>query len=485
MHLGIDLGTSAVKAVLTGMDGALLAQASAPVPSSFPRPLWSEQNPEEWWRATGQALAGLGTDLSHVRGIGLSGQMHGAVLLDGADRVLRPAILWNDGRCAAECDVLEAAGVRAATGNLAMPGFTAPKLLWVRHHEPNIFAATRRVLLPKDWLRLRMTGEAITDMSDAAGTLWLDVGARRWSEAMLAATGLSPTHMPALVEGTAPAGRLRAEVAAAWGLPAGIPIAGGAGDQAAGAAALGCVRPGQGFVALGTSAVLFVCDAGFLPDPDRTVHAFCHCVPGVWHRMTVSLSGASALAWITRATGAANEAALLAEMEHSTEPPPIFLPHLTGERTPHNDPGAEAAFVGLRAAHGRGDLARAVLEGVAFTLAEGMEVLAACGAPVAPLVAISGGARSPAWMRLVAAALDLPVATVHGGEVGSALGAARLARVAAGDGTAEEVFTPLPVAAVHEPDPRLQEALAPRRAVHRALYAALRPLRPAAGLAGS
>lgn len=485
MHLGIDLGTSAVKAVLTGMDGALLAQASAPVPSSFPRPLWSEQNPEDWWRATGQAVAGLDRDLSRVRGIGLSGQMHGAVLLDGADRVLRPAILWNDGRCAAECTVLEAAGVRAATGNLAMPGFTAPKLLWVRHHEPEIFGATRRVLLPKDWLRLCMTGEAITDMSDAAGTLWLDVGARRWSEAMLAATGLSLRHMPALAEGTAPAGRLRAEVAAAWGLPPGIPIAGGAGDQAAGAAALGCVRPGQGFVALGTSAVLFVCDAGFLPDPDRTVHAFCHCVPDVWHRMTVSLSGASALAWITRATGAANEAALLAEMELSTEAPPVFLPHLTGERTPHNDPGAEAAFVGLRAAHGRGDLARAVLEGVAFTLAEGMAVLAARGAPVAPLVAISGGARSPAWMRLVAAALDLPVATVHGGEVGSALGAARLARIAAGDGSAEEVFTPLPVAAVHEPDPRLQEALAPRRAVHRALYAALRPLRPAAILAGS
>jgi xylulokinase len=358
-----------------------------------------------------------------------------------------------------------------------MPGFTAPKLLWVRAHEPATFAATRRVLLPKDWLRLRMTGEAITDMSDAAGTLWLDVGARRWSGAMLAATGLSLSHMPALVEGTAPAGRLRAEVAAAWGLPPGIPVAGGAGDQAAGAAALGCVRPGQGFVALGTSAVLFVCDAGFLPDPDRTVHAFCHCVPDVWHRMTVSLSGASALAWITRATGAASEAALLAEMEASTLPPPVFLPHLTGERTPHNDPAAEAAFIGLRAAHGRADLARAVLEGVAFTLAEGLEVLAARGAPAAPLVAIGGGARSPSWLRLVAAALDLPVATVQGGEVGSALGAARLARVAAGDGAAEEVFAPLPVAAVHAPDPLLQEALAPRRAVHQALYAALRPVR--------
>lgn len=479
MHLGIDIGTSAVKAVLTGMDGALLAQAAAPVPSAHPHPLWSEQSPKDWWTATAAAIAALGHDLHRVRAIGLSGQMHGAVLLDRAGQILRPAILWNDGRCALECAELETIEprARAITGNLAMPGFTAPKLLWVRRHEPDIFAATSRILLPKDWLRLRMTGDAITDMSDAAGTLWLDVARRAWSPEMLAATGLTPAHMPALVEGTQPAGRLRPAIAEAWGLPPNIPIAGGAGDQAAGAAALGCVHPGDGFVALGTSAVLFVADAAYLPDPDRTVHAFCHCVPDVWHRMTVSLSGASALAWIARATGAASEAALLAEMAQTTQPPPVFLPHLTGERTPHNDPEATAAFAGLRASHTRADLARAVLEGVAFTLAEGMAVLAASGAPNAPLVAIGGGARSPDWLRMLATALNTDIATVHGSEVGSALGAARLARIAAGDGDITSAFSKLPITATHPPDPALRDQWANRQTLHRRLYPALRAIR--------
>lgn len=474
MHLGIDLGTSAVKTVLTGPRGELLAQASAPVPTATPAPLHSEQDPEDWWRATTATLETLRRthDLGRVRGIGLSGQMHGAVLLDRADQVLCPAILWNDGRSAAQGAVLDRLA-RQATGNLAMPGFTAPKLLWVRRHAPAVFDRVARVLLPKDWLRLRMTGEAITDMSDAAGTLWLDVGARRWSAEMLAATHLSVDHMPALVEGTALAGRLRPDIAAEWGLPGGIPVAGGAGDQAAGAAAIGCVRPGQGFVSLGTSAVLFVSDAGFLPDPDRTVHAFCHCVPATWHRMTVSLSGASALGWVTRATGAASEAALLEEMERTADPPPVFLPHLTGERTPHNDPHATAAFVGLRSTHGRGDLCRAVLEGVGFSVAEGLRLLATRGAPVGPITAIGGGTRSDAWMRILAAAMNIPVQTVAGSDVGSALGAARLARVAAGDGGLEEVFTPLPATAIWEPDPSLRERLLPRQAVFDRLYQAL------------
>ncbi len=478
MHLGIDLGTSAVKSVLTVYDGALVAQASAPVPIAHPAPLHSEQNPEDWWRAVGDSLATLSRthDLRHVRGIGLSGQMHGAVLLDHADRVLRPAILWNDGRCGAECQELDALA-RRITGNLAMPGFTAPKLLWVRRHEPDLFDRTTRVLLPKDWLRLRMTGEAITDMSDAAGTLWLDVGARRWSQAMLDATHLTRSHMPALVEGTEVAGRLRSDIAAAWGLTPNIPVAGGAGDQAAGAAAIGCVRPGQSFVSLGTSAVLFVADAGFLPDPDRTVHAFCHCLPGTWHRMTVSLSGASALAWITRATGASGEAALLAEMEQSVDDPPVFLPHLTGERTPHNDPHATAAFAGLRSVHGRGDLCRAVLEGVGFGVAEALGLLATRGAPDGPITAISGGSRSPAWMRILAAATGVPIQTVEGSDVGSALGAARLARVAAGDGEIGDVMRDLPVTAVFEPDAGLRNAMAPRQALHGRLYDALRAIR--------
>ncbi len=279
MYIGIDLGTSGVKAVLTDADGGVLATASAPLTVSRPHHLWSEQDPDDWWVAADRAVTGLKvtTDLSEVRGIGLSGQMHGAVLLDRADRVLRPAILWNDGRAAAECQALERRepSTRTITGNRAMPGFTAPKLLWIRDHEPELFADVARVLLPKDWLRLVMTGDAVSEMSDAAGTLWLDVGARRWSPAMLAATDLDTRHMPRLVEGTEPSGLLRQELASRWGISRRCVVAGGAGDNAAGAAGIGCVRPGQGFVSLGTSGVVFVCDDRFLPDPERTVHAFC------------------------------------------------------------------------------------------------------------------------------------------------------------------------------------------------------------------
>ena len=482
MYLGLDLGTSGVKAVLTDAAGAVLAQATAPLAVASPRPLWSEQAPADWWRAARGAIGELrrAHALGGVRGIGLSGQMHGAVLLDGADRVLRPAILWNDGRSETECTELEAAEPRsrAITGNLAMPGFTAPKLLWVARHEPDIFAATRRVLLPKDWLRLRMTGEAIADMSDAAGTLWLDVGNRRWSPEMLAATGLDRAAMPALVEGTAQAGRLRQEIAAEWGLPAGCIVAGGAGDNAAGAIGIGCVAPGQAFLSLGTSGVVFVADAGFLPDPARAVHAFCHCLPGTWHRMSVMLAAAAALAWITRATGAGGEAALLAETEAKGADIGrlVFLPYLAGERTPHNDAGASGGFFGLTQLHERADLARAVLEGVAFALADGLDVLELSGERSGSLTAIGGGARSALWLRIIAAALGRPLVQVQGGEIGPALGAARLARIARGDATVAEACETPPILAEHLPDSALAERLAPRRALFRALYPALKAL---------
>jgi xylulokinase len=480
MHLGLDLGTSGVKAVLAGAGGQVLGQATAPLTVANPHPLWSEQDPEAWWDATLAALAVLRErhDLSAVRGLGIAGQMHGAVLLDGADAVLRPAILWNDGRSFAECRELEDAEprTRAITGNLAMPGFTAPKVLWVRRHEPEVFARTRRVLLPKDWLRLRLTGEAVSEMSDAAGTLWLDVAARRWSPEMLAATGLATSHMPRLVEGTEISGTLRAEAAARLGLPAGIAVAGGAGDNAGGAAGIGCVAPGDAFVSLGTSGVVFVSDPGFLPDPERAVHAFCHCIPGTWHRMSVILSAAASLAWLARATGA-SEAALLAEMEAEgleARGRVVFLPYLSGERTPHNDAAAAGTFFGLDGATGRADLTRAVLEGVAFALADGLDALEARGARIPALTAIGGGARSAAWLRFLAAALDRPILAVTGGEVGPALGAARLARIACGDGTVQEVCTKPPVAATHDPEPALAAALAPRRAIYRRLYPALR-----------
>jgi xylulokinase len=299
MYLGVDIGTSAVKAVLTAEDGSVAASASAPLTVDRPRPLWSEQEPEAWWTATKAAVAALpAPERAVVRAVGLSGQMHGAVLLDAADRVLRPAILWNDGRAGAECAELEAAEPRsrAITGNLAMPGFTAPKLLWLRRHEPEVFAAVARVLLPKDYVRLRLTGENASDLSDSAGTLWLDVGARRWSEPMLAACGLSEPQMPRLVEGSEPAGVLRAEVAAELGLPR-VPVAGGGGDNAAGAVGVGAISPGQGFVSLGTSGVLFLAGDRFSPNSARASTRSAMPCLGAGHQMAVILSAASALDW--------------------------------------------------------------------------------------------------------------------------------------------------------------------------------------------
>jgi xylulokinase len=479
-YLGIDLGTSGVKAVLMGATGEVLDQAQAPLAISKPFPLWSEQDPRDWWEAATRAVAALRArrDLSAVRGIGLSGQMHGAVLLDEADRVLRPAILWNDGRSGAECRFLEAAAPRgrAITGNLAMPGFTAPKLLWVRAHEPDIFAATRRVLLPKDWLRLKLTGEAVAEMSDAAGTLWLDVGNRRWSPEMLAATGLTEAHMPRLIEGTEVSGRLRPEVARDWGLPPGIIIAGGAGDNAAGAVGIGCITPGQAFVSLGTSGVVFVADAGFLPQPERGVHAFCHCLPATWHRMSVILSAAASLSWVAGATGAASEAALLSEVEQAGASPGgrlVFLPYLSGERTPYNDPAASGVFFGLTSSTTGADLGRAVLEGVAFALTDGLDALEAAGSRIDRLTAIGGGARSAFWLRILATAFDRPIMAIRGGEVGPALGAARLAQIADG-GQPEQVCTVPPIIAEIVPDPALRAMLLPRLQLYRRLYPALR-----------
>ncbi len=316
--LGIDVGTSAVKALVLDEDGVVRDTASATLEVSRPQPLWSEQDPDDWWTAVDTAVGALASrgHTKEIRAVGLSGQMHGATVLGVDDRPLRPAILWNDGRSAAACRELEAAEPesRRITGNLAMPGFTAPKLLWLRAHEPELFARVRRVLLPKDYVRLRMTGESATDCSDAAGTLWLDVGARRWSEAMLAACGLPPETMPTLVEGPEATGRLRPEVAARWGMQS-VSVAGGAGDQAAGAIGAGVIAPGAASLSLGTSGVLFVADDRFRPNPERAMHAFCHALPELWHEMSVILSAASCLSWISRATGSGDEASLLAEIE--------------------------------------------------------------------------------------------------------------------------------------------------------------------------
>ena len=484
MYLGIDLGTSGVKAVLVDEDQKVVDQATAGLEVSRPQPLWSEQDPAHWWQATRDAMAELkerqATALSGVRGIGLSGQMHGATLLNGDDRVLRPAILWNDGRSGPQCAELEAREPRSRqiTGNLVMPGFTAPKILWMAENEPDTYRQIAKVLLPKDYLRLCMTGVYASDMSDAAGTLWMDVAARRWSNAMLAACGLGATNMPELFEGSAPTGTLLPEVADEWGVPKEAVVAGGAGDNAAGAVGVGVIAPGQAFLSLGTSGVLFVANDGFAPNPEKAVHAFCHSIPGVWHQMSVILSAAACLSWVTQATNGNNEAAMLAEAGAADRDTGelLFLPYLSGERSPHNDPKAMGVFFGLTHAAERADLVRAVLEGVAFALADGQDALVAAGTTIQEMSVIGGGARSPFWGRLLAAILNRPLVYHRGGDLGPAFGAARLGRLAATGEPPQDVCVQPPVEQTVQPNARLAEQYAAKHEKYRELYQTLKPL---------
>lgn len=479
MFLGIDLGTSEVKVLLLDEAGAIVATAGSALEVQHPRPLWSEQDPADWWRATEGAVATLRAErpreFAAVRGIGLSGQMHGAVLLDRANRVLRPAILWNDGRSHAECDDLtrRAPMLHAVAGNLAMPGFTAPKLLWVQRHEPDIFARTDGVLLPKDYLRLCLTGERVGDPSDAAGTLWLDVARRDWSDELLDACGLDRARMPRLVESSAPSGVLRSEIARAWGLGSEVVVAGGAGDNAASAIGMGAIEPGDGFISLGTSGVLFVANDRFRPNPASAVHAFCHALPGRWHQMSVMLSAASCLRWFSRLSGDAGEAALVQEAgmlsAEARAQAPIFLPYLAGERTPHNDPFATGSFIGLRHETTRAACTYAVLEGVAFGLADGLDALRSTGTEVTRLSLLGGGARSSLWSQLIADVLGVPCDEHAGAPAGAALGAARLGWLAVG-GEPAGVCTRPPVSRVYEPDRGQGEAARSRLSNFRSIY---------------
>jgi len=474
MYLGLDIGTSGVKAVVLDEDGAPVGQGSAPLSVSRPHGLWSEQDPDDWWTATSAAVQAIEPALRRrVRAVGLAGQMHGATLLGADHSPLRPAMLWNDGRSFAECAELEAAApdLRAITGNLAMPGFTAPKLLWVRRHEPAVFDRVRTVLLPKDYVRLQMTGLAASDLSDSSGTLWLDVGARRWSETILSACGLSLDHMPALFEGPQITGRLRPRVAEAWGMDEASVVAGG-GDNAAGAAGVGVVREGDGMLSLGTSGVIFTATDAFRPNPARAVHAFCHCLPDMWHQMSVHLSAASCVDWAGRLIGAAGPADVFARAQACGPAAgrELFLPYLSGERTPHNDPHARGAFLHMDNDTDAGRLAEAVLEGVAFALADGMDALREAGARVRQLSVIGGGARSPYWGELIAAALDLPLVYLKGGELGPALGAAQLARAAIQAGDPAGCCTSPPIAHVIEPDADLRARLVEKQHHFRAAY---------------
>ncbi|MGK3136223.1 xylulokinase [Pantoea trifolii] len=478
MVIGIDLGTSGVKVALLDAHGKVMAVESAPLEVSRPQPLWSEQDAESWWQATDRAMQALAQqhDLSGVKAIGLSGQMHGATLLDNVNRVLRPAILWNDGRSGEQCQELEkrVPDSRRITGNLMMPGFTAPKLLWVKQHEPQVFAQVAKVLLPKDYLRFRMSGDFASDMSDAAGTMWLDVAQRDWSDEMLSACELQRSQMPQLFEGNQITGTLLPDVAARWGMQR-VPLVAGGGDNAAGAVGVGMVEPGQGMLSLGTSGVYFLVSDGYLSNPQRAVHSFCHALPQRWHLMSVILSAASCLDWAAALTGCEDVPQLLSEAEkaRSDVPPVWFLPYLSGERTPHNNPQAQGAFFGLTHQHGRPELARAVLQGVGFALAEGMDAVHECGVQPKTVMLIGGGARSAYWRQMLADISGQTLDYCHGGEVGPALGAARLAQLAI-DPASE--WPSLELAQRHQPDAALHQAYQPQREVFARLYQQLQLL---------
>jgi xylulokinase len=438
VYLGMDIGTSGVKAVLVNEAGAIVATASRELALSHPAPLWSEQDPDAWFEAAIGAVDDLAStdprEVAQVRGIGLSGQMHGATLLGDDGRPLRPAILWNDGRSHAECTALErrCPSLHAIAGNLAMPGFTAPKLLWVARHEPEIFERVAKVLLPKAYVRYRLTGEMVEEMSDAAGTLWLDVGQRRWSALLLQATGLDLDYMPRLVEGSEVSATLAPQFAQRWGMAKDAVVAGGAGDCAASAIGLGAIAPGDAFLSLGTSGVVFRVTDRFAPAPASAVHAFCHALPGLWHQMGVMLSAAASLAWLSGVM-ATPAAALLAPLGKTVDgPSPVkFLPYLDGERTPHNDAAATGAFVGLRGATGRDQIVQAVLEGVAFAARDNLAALGNTSSAISEVDLVGGGSRSALWAQICADVLGIHVHRVEEGEVGAALGAAHLGRLAA------------------------------------------------------
>jgi xylulokinase len=469
--VGVDVGTTGAAAIAIEPDGEVVARAERAYGLSTPKPGWSEQIPDDWWDAAEATLEEVSAGRD-VAGIGLSGQMHGLVALGRDDRVLRPAILWNDQRTGQECGEIEhTIGLERLielTGNRALPGFTAPKLLWLRRHEPETYAQIERICLPKDYVRLRLTGSWAIDVADASGTLLLDVGGRRWSEAVLAGLELPAEWLPRVLESPVVSGETRE----------GIPVAAGAGDQAAAAIGVGVDRPGPVSLVLGTSGVVFAALPGYRPEPDARVQVFCHAVPGSWHAMGVMLSAAGSLQWLRDAIAfGVPFQALLAEAA-SWEPGVeglFFLPYLQGERTPHADPDARGAFVGLQLRHDRGALVRAVLEGVAFGLRDSLDLLRGLGVEITSARASGGGARSDEWLRICASVLGVPIERTVTDE-GSAFGAALLGGVAGGvfADVSEAVAATVRASDVVEPDPAWAEVYAPLHERYRALYPALK-----------
>ena len=480
--LGIDLGTSGCKTVLVARDGRILASATAEYPLSTPKPLWSEQEPEHWWKGLVESvravLAKCPSEI--VEGIGIGGQMHGATLLDAEGKVVRPAILWNDGRCQTECDLIHKKfpGVIKETGNRALVGFTAPKLLWVQKHEPQVWKRVRTVLLPKDYLRFRLTGEKVAEMSDGAGMLLLDVAKRRWSQKMLRLCKIDESYLGRLIEGTEVSGRVNVAAAKELSIPVGTPVVGGAGDQAAGAVGAGCVKPGQTTISIGTSGVVFATTKGYSPEKDGRLHTFCHAIPKIWHQMGVMLSAAGSMQWYRDTFFPdADFGALTAEAAQA----PIgcdgltFLPYLTGERTPLCDARARGGFIGITRAHTRAHLTRAVLEGICLGLADSLRLIRAAGTKVSEATATGGATRSDAWMQILADVGNVTIVLREGADAGPALGGARLALVGCCGVPVAEACAPGPVVKTFQPVSANVKAYLPVAKRFAALYPALKP----------
>jgi len=482
MFLGLDCGTSGLKALLTDASGDTVASAARAYSPDRPRRGWSEQNPNDWLAAMAGAIVEIrdaaGKALGALRAIGFSGQMHGAVLLDRADKPVRPAILHNDGRAFREADELarDHPDLARLVGVKAMPGFTGPKLKWIARNEPDRRRLVHSILSPKDYLRLFLSGELGSDMSDAAGTWLLDEAKRAWSPKAFAACDADPAWAPPLFEGSALAGQIRPEAADALDLPRGVLLAAGGGDAAVGAVGLGAIAPGEAFISLGTATQLIVATGRYMSAPEKLVHSFAHALPNRWYAMAAMLNGAGALAFAGRLLGTSPDALEREAADGYSGPGALlFLPYLSGERTPLDDANARGVLFGMSETSSRADVTRAVMEGVALTLADAGDCLAAAGAKIERVGLIGGGAKSALWTRMIAAATGFTVVRMKGGETGPAYGAARLARMAATGEPAEIVCTKPEIADVTEPDPDLAAKFTAQRERFKTLYAAVKP----------
>ncbi len=484
MYLGLDFGTSSVKGVLIDGKQKIIATASSPLKVSRPHSGWSEQNPEDWWKAAGKVVAALRKAkpkaVAAVEGIGLSGQQHGATLLDKDGKVLRPCILWNDARSFVECQDIMTREPRAVglAGNIPLAGYTAPKLVWVKKHEPRIFEKVAKVLLPKDYIRFRMTGTYGSDMSDSSGTFWLDIAKRKWSDMLLAASDMRRDQMPELFEGTDDTGRLTAAVAKAWGMPKRPIVAGGGGDNAASACGIGAVTDGAGFVSIGTSGVMFVSNDQFSPNAGKLVHAFCHATPGTWHQMGVVLSATASLEWLSARLKAPAPALTKALGTKVTGPSSaLFLPYLSGERTPVGDAQVRGVMMGLGHETDDKALTHAVLDSIAFAFRDSLEALKEGGAKISRLMAVGGGTKSELWLKIIATVLGVPIDLPAAGDVGGAFGAARMGLVAATGADFRQVFSKPRIAKSIQPEKQAMAAYNEHYQRYTKLYPAIKGIK--------